>query len=357
MTDLPQLQTLLVHAAVKRRRRRRVRRAAAPVLALAVLVAAIPWVLHDVRVPDREEPVTPSVVPSVEEAFGPFQGPDTAPLNDRRAGDRVRRVGRPAHRAPVTYLRLRGDQLCLIVRIRPLCAVASELVSGHRILFGVVNGRGYAVLPNGVRSVRREWTGFEPAPFAVTNNLVVFSAPVGGGRLDWVAPDGTPAHLEVRNPKDPHSFYPRLNEPATEADRYANLPGARLLAGAEGVRAWLVPRRQRICLVVELTGGSGGSVCRRPDEVSTPLVIATPAEPQVVVAAFPSTLVPLEVSPATARSRVSADGILVLDGTDLTALRWRDTQTGSDVQLRTPFAIDGYVLNGEAGHPSRYPAK
>lgn len=357
MTDLPQLQTLLVDAAVKRRRRRRVRRAAAPVLALAVLLALIPWVLHDVRVPDREEPVTPSVVPTVEQAFGPFQTPGRPPLPAVLPGDRVRRVGQPAQGAADTYLRLRGDQLCLFVRSRSLCAVASDLASGHGILFGVVNGRGYAVLPNGVRSVRREWTGYRPASFAVNQNLVVFSAPLGGGRLDWVAPDGTPAHLEVRNPKNPHSFYPRLNEPATEADRYANLPGARLLLEDKGVHAWLVPRRQRICLVVELAGGSGGSACRRADEVSAPLVIATTAEPQVVVAAFPSTLIPLGISPATARNRVSADGILVLDGTDLTALRWRDTRTGSEAQLRTPFNIDGYVLNGEAGHPSRYPAK
>lgn len=360
MTDLPQLQTLLVDAAVKRRRRRRVRRAVVPLAALACVLAVLPWAVGDLHAPDPETPApTVAPAPSVQEAFGAFRAPtESDPLPLQQPGARVRSLGRPGTAYRDAYLLVRGSQLCLVVSPNFFqCDEASELVTGHKILFRVVGGRGYAVLPNGVQDLRREWTGFEPAPFTVSRNLVVFTAPAGGGRLDWIAPDGTRANLVARDPKDPRSYYPRLNEPERAADRLDPLlGGARQLIADEArdVHAWLVPRRATICLVVR-TGDGERSGCRPGNDVAKPLVVSAPARPQtVVVAAFPVNLLPLEVTPATARSTIGADGLLVLDGADLVAFQYRDTKTGDEPRLYTPFNIDGYVLNGVEKPPINY---
>jgi len=358
MTDLPQLQTLLVDAAVKRRRRRRVRRAAVPALVLAAALAVVPWVVSDLHAPDPETAViTPAPASDLEAAFGAFRAPtEQDPPALRQPGARVRSVGQPGTAYRDAYLLARGPQLCLVVVPNLFrCDAAADLVTGRKVLFRVVEGRAYVAFPNGVRSVRRGWTGFKPEAFPVTNNLVVFTGPADSGRLDWIAPDGGQAHLVVGDRRDPRLYYPRLNEPGGAADRLEGVPGARLLVEEGGVRAWLVPRRQTICLVVR-TGSGETSACRRGDDIRTPLVIGAPALPQtVVVAAFPTRLLPLEVSPATARSSVGADGLLVLDGADLQSFQYRDTETGDEPRVYPPLNIDGFVLNGSAKHPLDYP--
>lgn len=322
MTDLPQLQTLLVDAAVKRRRRRRVRRSAASALALAVLIAAIPWVLHDLRVPDREEPVTPSVVPTVEDAFGVFRRPASRAdaRGDAQPGDVVRSLGADA------FLLLRADQLCLIAHNRYECGRAADYVSGTRALATVVDDTAFAVFPDGVRSVTRTWQG-RTTRLQVSGNLLAAAVPPGRSRLDWRTPGGAAAHVWLRDFTSPRMWYPRLGVPEMERDRALGFPGARFLfAPPEGdVEAWLVPRRDAICLVAR-NAGEQRSVCRTPvNDTRKPLMLSLPSHPQrILVFAFASWQSPLSVSPERARRSISSDAIVVFDGDTARTVSYRD---------------------------------
>ena len=323
MTDLPQLQTLLVDAAVKRRRRRRVRRAAAPALALVVCLVAISWVAGDVRAPDPEKPaVTPAPVPSVESAFGVFRRPATRAdaRADSQPGDLVRSLGADAS------LLLRDDQLCLIARNRYECGRAADYVSGARALATVVDDTVYAVFPDSVTSVRRTWLNRKPTRFELAGNLLAVKAPVGAGRLDWRVADGSAAHVNLRDITNPRMWYPQLGTPETDRDRELGFPGARFLfAPPEGdIQTWLVPRRDGICLVAR-HGGEQRSVCRTPvHDTRKPLMLAVPSRPQrILVFAFAGWQSPVSVIPESARRSISSSAIVVFDGDDARAVRAR----------------------------------
>ncbi|MDA0183448.1 hypothetical protein OJ997_24275 [Solirubrobacter phytolaccae] len=357
MTDLPQLQTLLVDAAVKRRRHRRVRRAGVPVLVLAALVLALPWVLRDARLPDLETPaVTPGPALSVEDTFGGFRAPtERDPAALQLPDARVRTLGQPGTAYRDAYLRLRGPELCLVVVPDFFeCGAASELAGGHKILAKIVGGRVYAAFPNRIQAIRRTWSGFEPAGFVVARNLVVFTAPPGAGELSWKAPDGTPVTRKLRDIRDPRLWYPRLTEPEDALDRLAGFAGARHLIADEDadVHAWLVPRKNAICLLVRVRRVEN-SGCRTPvEDVGSPLVVATPASPEpVVVAAFPSTLVPLEVRPGEVRDKIVDDGVLILDGESAMAIDYRYPRERGTRDVMLPYNIDGYVINGDEVRP------
>lgn len=333
MTDLPQLQTLLVDAAVKRRRRRRVRRVGVPAVVLAALLVAVPWVIGETREPDPEVPaVTPAPAPRVEDAFGVFREPAKHPLPNLQPGDDMRALGQSA------YLLVREGQLCLVVADRYECGPAAEYLFGHKILSTVVDDRGYAVLPDGVKSVTRTWLNRTPARFAVLRNLVTFAAPVGSGALEWRAPDGSTHREKLRDITNPRMWYPRLGRPETALDRLGGYPGARLLITASDgqVDAWLVPRRDAICLVVRMRRQER-SVCRTPvADTRKPLMVVMPSHPQrIVVIATQSWQQPLWVTPEAAQRAISDDAFLILEGDEARSIRYRDDR-GRDVVVELP---------------------
>lgn len=338
MTDLPQLQTLLVDAAVKRRRRRRVRRAAVPVLVAAMAVLTVPWVLRDAFVPDREVPITPAPAPSAQEAFAVLRDATPPRWGDGQPGDVLGELGRS--QPPRPLLLVRGDQLCLVIadRERYACGRAADYTSGHKILSMVVDDWAYAVFPDGVKTVTRTWQGRGRARYAVLRNLATFKVPVGAGELDWRAPDGTTQREQLRDIRNPRLWFHRLGRPETALDREAGYRGARFLAGdADGrVKSWIVPRHDAICLVAR-AGGDQRSVCRSPvADTQRPLMLALPAQPQrILVFAFPSWQTPLGVSPERARRSIGHDAILVLDGDEAKSVRQRD-EAGRETVVNVP---------------------
>jgi hypothetical protein len=325
MTDLPQLQTLLVDAAVRRRRRRRVRRVAVPALVAAVCLTAVPWVVGDLREADPEVPaVTPGPPPRVEDAFGVFRRPLTKEDESRvaRPGDMVRYLGGNA------FLETRGDQLCLAVGNRLECGRAADYVSGTRALAIVDDDVVYAVFPDRVKTVIRTWYARSTVELPVTGNIVTFTAPVGSGALAWQAPDGSHRRVKLRDLTNPRLWYHRLGQPESALDREAGYPEARFLIGdADGrIKSWLVPRRDAICLVARVAGDQR-SVCRAPvSDIQKPLMLAFPSRPQrILILAFPSWMTPLGVSPERARRTIGEDAVLIVDGDEARTIRRRDT--------------------------------
>jgi len=350
MTDLPQLQTLLVDAAVKRRRFRRVRRTGAGLL-VAAAVAAVTVFGTDTAPDDRAVPAvppTPTPVSSVDDAFGPFGSPSGVAVPQLMPGDRVRRVGLPETAYADSYLVLRGDRLCLAVRDAFECRAAADLVSGQKLLFSRVNGRVHAVFPNGVKTVRRTWTGYQPASFAVTRNLVVFTAPSGQGRLDWHAPDGIAAHVTVyATSLDSAATYYRVLERGEQpGDRVNDLPGARWLMSFGDVDAWMVPRRSAVCLIVR-SGERRNSGCRRPvGNAALPLVVALDGYATI---ALPNGSEVLSPPPP---GGVTTNAMLVRGAREF---RYRSPY-GDEQTVRLPAKAD-YVLNGVEARPEDLPRR
>jgi hypothetical protein len=351
MTDLPQLQTLLVDAAVKRRRFRRVRRTGAGLL-VAAAVAAVAVFGTDTAPDDRAVPVTPpSPAPamSVEDAFGAFGAPDGIDVQALRPGDRVRRLGQPETAYADSYLVLRGDRLCLAVRDTFECRAAADLLSGHEILFNRVGGRMYAVFPNGVKTVKRQWTSYEPASFAVSRNLVVFTAPSGRGRLDWRAPDGTAAHIAIAGTtlEDAASYYSVLPRGEQPGDGVNGLAGARWLISLGDVNAWMVPRRNAVCLIVRL-GQRRNSGCRAPvGNTALPLVVALDGYATIALPDGSEVLSPPPPGGVTTSTMLLARG----------AREFRYRSPYGDEQTVTLPTETDYVLNGFEKRPEDLPRR
>ncbi len=224
-------------------------------------------------------------------------------------------------------LLLRGDELCLIARTRYDCGPAADYVSGHKILSIVVNGRAYAVFPDGVKSVTRTWLDRKPTRFAVIGNLVMFTAPDGAGELEWRAPDGSTRREKLRDITRPRMWYPRLGMSESPLDRELGFPGARVVIGDRDVKAWLVPRHDAVCLVVRVEGDQR-SVCRAPvQDTRTPLMVSVPARPQrIVVFAFASSYQePLTIFPSSVERSINPDAMLVIDGDEVQKIAYRGT--------------------------------
>ncbi|MBE2319693.1 hypothetical protein DVA67_027235 [Solirubrobacter sp. CPCC 204708] len=352
MTDLPQLQADLTDAATRHRRRRRARRVTMRVAVAAAVVAAVPLLVRDLGAADPERPATtptPTVhgpMDTVEEAFAVFRRPATAgdKVPGLEAGEESRFLGGSA--AHPVWLVKRGDELCLAVRTtrnEPVpCGPESVFASGQALLARSSGGRLVAVLPDAVTTVTAMSPGVRPSTLPADALLMLMTGG-DGVRLEWTAPDGSPRTYEVRG-RGPAAFWSRFWDVEIPQDRLEGLPGARSLGSEAGVSAWLVPRRDAVCLVV-IAGRSENSGCRSPvSDTRFPIVVSAGAR---IVAAFPDTLKALAVEPGSARHTVWHNAI-VIDG-DAELIRYEDS--AGERELRLPRQED-FVLHADAVDPS-----
>ncbi|MDA0167801.1 hypothetical protein OJ998_01780 [Solirubrobacter taibaiensis] len=352
MTDLPQLQTNLVDAATRQRRRRRVRRVTVRVAVAATLLVAFPLLAREIAAPDPEV-IAPTPTPTatagppktVEEAFAVFRRPATARDTPPwlAAGDEARFIGGP--KAHPVYLVKRGDELCLAVRNtqQPMvCNLARAFVSGEALLVRARGNLLTVALPDAVRTVRITTPGFKPFTLEAADALAV-TLGSRSTRLEWVAPDGTPRadHLYGR---DAAAHWGRFWDAERPADHLDDLPGARRIVSDRKVDAWLVPRRNAVCLVVR-SGNDQNSGCRRNlGNSSFPIVVSVEHR---IVAAFPDRLRPLSVEPPSRHSNQS-NALLIRDGDDAVTFTYRDTAGVREVRL--PDQKD-FVLNADPMSP------
>jgi hypothetical protein len=340
MTDLPQLQTQLVGAAVRRRRRRRAR----SVVVAAALLAAVPLLAREVSVPDREVPAT--TPRSVEDAFSVFRRPATA--EERRAvpaGQDARRIG--GSEAEPVYLVRRGPDLCLAVfrasgYAPDVCQPARMLVTGRTLLTARQGARLHIAFPDAVRQVTLTLPGGRPQGYRV-GVYALPAIPGQAARLQWTAPDGTPRE-ERFDGRGPATYWSRFWDVETPADRRDGLPGTRLLVKDGDVTAYLVPRRDAMCLLVYVAN-AGRSACRQNlADTRFPIVVSIDG---TTVAAFPDTLEPM--APEASGVTRQRDAVVARPGT-LETLRYRD-RAGERAD-RLPDQ-QGFVLHARPMSPFR----
>lgn len=372
MTDIPELQHLLIEAAGRRSRvRRRVKgvRAVAVVAAAAVAVLAVPRLVtsdRDIEVPAVTSPV-PAPPATIESAYGVFRRParaiDRVQVPGRIRGAETRRIATGAGMR--VFLAVRGEQACVVVaeaeRTAMTCRPTRLFLGGYRLYASGglrPNTAGYA-FPDGVREVTFTLDDDRRVTLPVTTNGIVAELPAGVIRADWVAPDGQPQSEDFEaggiTAKD---LYVGLNAAPGRAGELARLAGSRRVLADGSASAWLVPRRNAVCLVLVI-GDRRGSGCRRPAvDTRRPIVVALASSggERVVAAVVADTTTHFEVTPDTGISKLSkgAGVLLWSDRGEATTLRYENGVTGPSV-AGVRSGVEGFVLFARAEPPEAIP--
>jgi hypothetical protein len=213
MTDIPELQHLLIEASARRSRRRRLRAAGTrfAALAAAVVVAVVVYLrseVADVEIPAASPRASaiPHVPPrTVEQAYAVFRRPVTA-------ADEAKLAVQPGLEDPETrriaqtpsndvYLAHKGWGMCLMIesrRGRPggsSCGRAADYLDAI-IPIGVASpDQGPSTIafafPDGVRKVTLTLENGDISTYAVTTNGFARDVAARPVRLAWTAPNGT----------------------------------------------------------------------------------------------------------------------------------------------------------------------
>jgi hypothetical protein len=337
MTDLPQLHDLLVDAARRRRRRARARRGIVRVSLLAAAAAFVVFAIPRIgqEPPDREVPAaTPTPAPTtIQQAYGVFRRP-------ARRSDEVQgfigssRLIATTPSAEVFLVR-QGGKLCLLSRSRRHkgygvgCGPARTYLDGHRPTGSFSDQKGPSTIayafPDGVESVTLTLENGDRGTYPVKDNGFARDIPARAVTLEWRAPDGTPQRSDLPAAPDfrASDFYSVLARREQPADRFEGLPGARLLVEGDGAKAWLVPRKGAVCLVLDADGLKTSGCRRNVADVRTPLIVALPSRRHVIAVAYPDYLRSVTVVPAGVPTVAGDNGLLILDGQLARGLRYR----------------------------------
>lgn len=374
MTDLPQLQTLLVEAARRRRRRRRVATVArtfalaAPMLAVVAVVAG--------RESDPEVAVErpAGTARTVDQAYAVFR-------RAARPGDRLPRGGIRGRWGRTRLIAQHGltHQVFLAERGRDLCLVTAEekkvgsvgcgpvrtYLDGHRPLGSYSDEEGPGPIafafPDGVRQVRLTLADGTSATYPVRDNGFARMLRSRATLLEWTAPDGKPESIRFHPAPafKAADFWPALRRPARAGDDLRGLPGARRVGEGDELGAWLVPRRGAVCLVVAYRGSEVSGCRRKVADVRRALVVGVGPEDRsarTIVAAFPHGIKRISVVrfDRTERFPLSLPSLVIRDGLDVDALRYRSPGGGTSTD-RMPASATAFVLNSSNEPPEKIP--
>ena len=225
MTDIPELQHLLIDASTRRSRRRR-RRAAGTRFAAVSAAALIALVLYprgesaDVEVPAATPRVsaTPAPTPSnVEEAYAVFRRPATADDETKldvppgfEDADTRRIAQTPSGNV---YLTHKGWGMCLVTGDRRVptgglsCGRAADYLDGIMLIgidsFEAGPSTIAFAFPDGVREVTLTLENGDTSTYAVKTNGFARDVPARPVRLAWTAPNGTAQSLDFPRPGVP----------------------------------------------------------------------------------------------------------------------------------------------------------
>jgi hypothetical protein len=373
MTDLPELQHLLVAAAVRRsRRRRRVRgtRAVALVAAAAVAVVAVPRGANDdVELPAVTPSPTVAAATTISGEYGVFLRPARPQdvvklLGDARGAD-TRLVARSS--TTDLFLGVKGDQGCVVVAPIEQAATFESCGPAKRFLAGYVlqGAAGSAptpsavIVPDGVREVTVTLENGDRHAYPVaTNGVVLDRLPAPATYAEWVARDGSRRSVGFESERF-DDLYRALRAPGAPDGDLPGFPGSRKVLGADSASVWLVPRKGAICLVVQIKNRqASGCMVRRLDAITGPLVVSLPGGVggRVVVAATSDRLPNLDL-----RSRAGVDQSSYTGG----VLLWSDgggrrvldfgSHFGPRLSLNVPAGTGGFVVGGVAKDPNSFP--
>lgn len=383
MTDLPQLQSLLVGAAERRVRRRRMRGVVRFAAVAAVAGAAVFGVTRiPVAPPEREVPAatpTPTAAKlttkqAVEAAYAVFRRPagpedrlDTSNLPKPFQGGTARLVAVTADEK--MYLILRGRTMCTFTRSTARrgysggCGPARTYLDGHKPMGSFNDEDGPSqlsfVFPDGVDELTLSLADGSRTTYPVRGNVFIRSIPARAVVLEWRAPDGQAERIDF-----PHApaaraqdFYRVFKRTATPADELDGLADARLVAKADNVRAWLVPRLGSVCLVVR-SGDTQASGCRhKVGDVRRPLIVGfnpNGAAHRVVAIAFPQFIKRVETPGSTSVS--GTDALLLLDGDGPRTLRYVEPGGGPRTD-RFPAGGAAFTLHARPEAPTAIAAQ
>ncbi|MDA0158643.1 hypothetical protein OM076_00080 [Solirubrobacter ginsenosidimutans] len=370
MTDMPELQAVLLDAARRRRRLRRSRRvAAAAALPLAALVAVLAL---SPSVPERErEAPAPSAKPAtptrVEDAYGVLRRP--ARRVDRFAGEQPGDVSRRIAATPTinVFLVLRGNDLCLVTATKQNrmggmgCGPASTYLDGRRPIGSFSDEEGpstlVSVFPDGVAEATVTLADGSTVTRPVKDNTFALDVPARPTKLQWTAPDGRPQQNEYHAAPGfkASDFYSVLKRPEQPGDALDGLPGARRLLNLEDATAWLVPRKSAVCLVLDVDGRRASGCRHKVGDVRFPLVVALAGTPErIVAAAFPDAAEHIQVLPAV-RSARSSNALIIAQGQTAQRLRWKISSPDPPRTETLPPGDAGFVLHARAESPSSIP--
>jgi hypothetical protein len=220
MTDIPELQHLLIDASTRRSRRRRRRSAGTrfAVLSAAVLAAVLMYPRGEsaeIEVPAASPRVsatpTPAPTPSnVEEAYAVFRRPATAADETKFAVQpgfedaETRRIAQ----APSgnVYLAHKGWWMCLVTGHRrgltsgSSCGRAADYLDGIMLIATYSFEPGPSTIafaiPDGVRTVTLTLANGDTNTYPVKTNGFARDVPARPVRLAWTAPNGTAQSLD-----------------------------------------------------------------------------------------------------------------------------------------------------------------
>jgi hypothetical protein len=372
MTDIPELQHLLIDAAARRSRaRRRAKgvRAVALVAVVALAVVALPRIDgQDVEIP-AVPPPTPTATPTtIEAAYGVFRRPsrptDRVELK-QMPGAETRRIAKTSK--VDVFLAAKGERVCVAVeriagRATDLtCGPQSQFLGGHRLLGATTtrpNSLAFA-FPDGVRSVTFTREDGHRTSFVVISNGVTVQPPSPIVKAEWTAPDGQPQHANFfTKTLAAQDLYVALNAAPGPAGELQGLPGSRRVLEAGSASAWLVPRQNAVCLVLKVAERTT-SGCRSPvTETRHPIVVSLPggAGERVVAAAFADVITRSEVTPEAGIVRLSkGSGVLLWsDRGEARTLRYRGAARGS-ASTAVPAVVEGFVLSARPRAPETIP--
>jgi hypothetical protein len=372
MTDIPELQHLLIEAAGRRSRvRRRAKgvRAVALVAAAALAVVAVPRLVtadRDTEVP-AVRPPAPAAPATIESAYGVFRRP-------ARAIDRVRVPGHirgaETRRIAATdgmrvFLAVRREEACVVVaeaeRTAMTCGPTRLFLGGYRLYTSAglrPNTAGYA-LPDGVRNVTFTLEDDRQITLPVTTNGIAAEFPARVIQADWVAPDRQLQRDDfLANGLTARELYVGLNAAPGGAGELDGLRGSRRVLADGSASAWLVPRRSAVCLVLAI-GDRRASGCRNPAvDTRRPIVVALTSSggERVVAAAFADTATHFEVGPDAGISRLTkgAGALLWTDRGEARQLRYENGLTGPSLS-KVRSGVEGFVLFARAEPPEAIP--
>ncbi|WP_028066116.1 hypothetical protein [Solirubrobacter soli] len=305
MSDLPQLETLLVDAAVRRRRRRRVVGGArVAVLAAAAVVAfvAIPRSPSDVEVPA----VTPG---SVEANYHVFRRPAT-PAD---GGAESRAIGS----AGGAFLRRMQGEVCLVLKGRGTgrapCGPVTSALDGF--LKQDFDGGVAFAFSDGVRKVSLILADGDEKTLPVVDNGVVVDLPSPVVRANWTAADGSAKGTSYAGAAAPPAdMFAILRAPSDGRDELPGLPGSRLALRANSVKVWLVPRRTTICVVMRIKDRSASGCQPIGIANQAPMAIAMPGSAgRVVVVVHNDAITDVSVSKGYAQAAYTANVFMWTD--------------------------------------------
>jgi hypothetical protein len=349
MTDLPQLELLLIDAAERRHRRRRLRRTGVKALAVAtVTLLVVSSLVRDD--PELEIPAVPPTprASTFDEAFGVFRRAelpsDKAP--GAKPGDESRLI---ASNADVkAYLIHRGSRMCVATNLdpTPACGPVSldpKEPQGYYFNDDGDGGRIILAFPDGVSAVSVGKTSYP-----VRTNGVIIDVPKWPVELSWMTPDGPASRIyQSAGAPSVEMSFGVLREPANPAESLDGFPSSRRLYASPDVSAWLVPRDGKVCLVVHVVdaGREGSrSACRRQIDNVHPIIMGVPHGPTSHIVAM--------VFPDGVRAPGMDDNgfLLIRDGQSAVNVRYTD-QAGEQRVSWFPEGVAGFVMHAKAEQP------